>query len=160
MNRPIIIYVDDQRDVLASLSKDLTLFDTHFETIGCESANEAYEILEEKDAEGRNVALIICDHVMPEWNGVDFLSEINEDMRFTKIKKLLLTGLATHEDTIRAINNASIDYYIEKPWNSDDLIKTVKVLITKYLLHSGIDYNKYIEILDQQILYRDLRKQT
>jgi two-component system chemotaxis response regulator CheY len=157
MQKPNIVCVDDQREVLATLKKDLDGFLNFFKIEYCESAEEAYEIIEEIDEKGENLALLICDHIMPVSNGIDFLIEVDNDIRFQKTKKLLLTGLATHQDTIIAINNANIDYYVEKPWESADLINAVKHLLTKYILTSSIDYSEFISILDQELLYKELR---
>tara|TARA_B100002003_G_C14002015_1_gene483686 strand:- start:178 stop:663 length:486 start_codon:yes stop_codon:yes gene_type:complete len=157
MEKLNIICVDDQREVLATLNKDLDPLKNYFNIIECESADEAQEVLNEIDDEGEQVPLIICDHIMPGKNGIDFLIEINEDTRFLKTQKLILTGLATHQDTITAINKADIDQYMEKPWKREELIQTIKVLITKYLVHSGIDYQSLLEIMDQPTLYKELR---
>jgi two-component system chemotaxis response regulator CheY len=35
---------------------------------------------------------------------------------FKETRKILLTGQANHADTIRAVNEAHIDNYFEKPW--------------------------------------------
>ena len=155
-----IICVDDQREVLAALRKDLTFFEDAFEIIDCESAAEAAEVMDEIDAEGAYVALLICDHVMPEQNGVDFLTEVQHDLRFTHTRKLLLTGLATHEDTIEAINLADIDYYVPKPWHPDKLVDKVKTLLTRYILRTGLEYQPLLPYLDQQVLYKELRSRT
>ena len=152
-----IICVDDQRDVLAALLKDLDVFEAVFPVSDCESAQEARELLEEFDEKGMPAGLIICDHIMPEQNGIDFLAEIAEDTRFAKIKKLLLTGLATHADTIRAINNAHIDHYIEKPWQSDELADIIKKLLTAFVVENGYDYTRYGDLMDRDILLRDSR---
>lgn len=157
MQKPNIVCIDDQREVLATLKKDLEIFQEFFRIEYCESAEEANEIIEEIDDNGENLCLLICDHIMPVSNGIDFLIEVDKDIRFTKTQKLLLTGLATHKDTIIAINNANIDFYVEKPWESKDLIKAVKLLLTKFLLTSGIDYKDYLPILDQELLYKELR---
>ncbi len=158
MEKPNILCIDDQRDVLAALRKDLAEFLDYFNLVDCESAGEAKEVLEELDSEGQPIALIICDHVMPEKNGVDFLIDINEDSRFKDVKKLLLTGMATHKDTIEAINMANIDRYIEKPWDNTQLITWVKELVTQYIVHAGMDYQSFLPILDQSTLYKELRE--
>ena len=44
MKRPKIICVDDQREVLATLKKDLEEFTDLFKIEYCESAEEAYEL--------------------------------------------------------------------------------------------------------------------
>ena len=157
MEKPNIVCVDDQREVLATLKKDLEEFTELFKIEYCESAEEAFELIEEIDAEGDHLALLICDHIMPVSNGIDFLIEVDKDMRFIKTKKLLLTGLATHQDTIIAINNANIDYYVEKPWESENLIQAVKFLITKFILAVGIEYKNFLPVLDQELLYKELR---
>ena len=157
MEKINMMCIDDQRGVLMALRKDLGFFKDACTIIVCESADEAAEVLDEIDTAGEHLAVIICDHLMPGKSGVDFLIELNGDARFPKTKKLLLTGLATHQDTIVAINEAQIDRYIEKPWDKESLIQTVKVLLTLYLLQSGSDYKLYLKILDQQTLYRELR---
>jgi len=134
MQKPIIICVDDQREVLATLKKDLEEFIELFKIEYCESAEEANELIEEIDENGDHLVLLICDHIMPVSNGIDFLIEVDKDIRFTKTQKLLLTGLATHQDTIVAINSASIDFYVEKPWESKNLVGAVKNLIIKFRL--------------------------
>lgn len=157
MAKPNIICVDDQRDILATLKKELEIFRNYVTIYYCESADEASGVLEEIDAKGEQVAVIICDHVMPGKSGVEFLSEVNKDSRFSNTKKLLLTGLATHEDTIEAINRANINRYIGKPWETHDLVNKVRVLLTEYILQEGIDYNEFLPILDQDTLYARLR---
>lgn len=157
MEKLTIICIDDQREVLAALRKDLEELHEFCSIADCESADEAVELLDEIDEEGEIAALLICDHVMPGKNGVELLAEINQDLRFPKIKKLLLTGLATHQDTILAINKARIDHYIEKPWKKEDLLQQVKNLLTLFLLQSGIEYKPYLPVLDQETLYREIR---
>ncbi|KAA3604116.1 MAG: response regulator [Calditrichaeota bacterium] len=156
MEKLNIICVDDQSEVLATLRKNLEFFSEFFEITDCESAEEAWEEIEEIDSEGDFLALIVCDHVMPSKNGVEFLTEFYEDSRFPFTKKMLLTGLATHEDTISAINNAKIDCYIEKPWESAELIKTIQTLVTEFILEKGLEYQEMLPILDQQVVYRKL----
>lgn len=160
MDKLKIICLDDQREVLSTLTQNLTLFEKHLEIEECESAQEAEEILDEIDAEGNHVPVIISDHVMPGKNGVEFLTDVKSDGRFKYTKKVLLTGLATHKDTIKAINDAGIDKYLEKPWDGDELIQVVKVLLTRFLLEKGLDYDKYMEILDQNTLYEALKMKT
>ena len=158
MEKLSIICVDDQREVLAALRKDLESFTEYCTIIESESADETIEVFDEIDASGKQLALVICDHVMPGKSGIDLLVEIHQDLRYSKVKKLLLTGLATHRDTITAINEAHIDCYIEKPWDRENLIQTVKELLTQYLCESGIDYRPYLEIMDQNTLYQEIRR--
>ncbi len=157
MDKLTIIYVDDQREVLTTLSKDLQVFETHCTVEECESADEAWDLINELDAEGDKLAILISDHIMPGKNGVEFLTEIHDDGRFSLTRKMLLTGQATHQDTITAINQAGIEKYIEKPWKSDQLIEAVKVLLTRYIFDTGIDYEPYTPVLDQATLLNYLQ---
>lgn len=147
-----IIYIDDQIEVLGAIGKDLEVFEKYISLEECQSASEAWDLINKIDKKGNKIAVIICDHVMPNKTGVEFLSEINSDIRFSNTKKVLLTGQATHSDTIVAINNASIDKYIEKPWKSDLLTSEIKTLFTKYVFDEGIDYEQYKEVLDPWVI--------
>ncbi len=158
MSRINIICVDDQRDVLTTVSRDLQPLNNHIDIEECESADETLELIEDLDSEGKHIAVIISDHVMPGKSGVELLKEINEDNRFVNTKKVLLTGLATHQDTITAINQAGIDRYLEKPWHAEELLNNVKELLTAYIMESGLNYEKYMDVLDQPTLLNHLRK--
>lgn len=160
MDKLNIIYVDDQREVLSTISKDLQVFEKYISLEECESADEALNVLNEIEAESDYAAVIISDHIMPGKNGVEFLIEVNNDPCFSTTKKMLLTGQATHKDTIEAINEANIDNYIEKPWKAEKLVQIVKALLTEYVIAKGLDYQKYIPILDQQTLLENLSKQV
>ena len=153
-----IICVDDQREVLTTVSRDLSSLNQKISIEECESADETLELIEELDSEGKHIALIISDHVMPGKSGVELLKEVNEDSRFVATKKILLTGLATHQDTITAINQAGIDRYLEKPWNSDELLQNVKELLTAFIMECGLNYEKYMDVIDQPTLLSFLRK--
>jgi two-component system, chemotaxis family, chemotaxis protein CheY len=155
-----IIVVEDQREVLHAITKDLTTLEDILSVEECESANEALELMKAIEAGGDHVALIISDHVMPEKSGVDFLAEVHHDQRFRGTKKILLTGLATHSDTINAINKAAIDRYISKPWKGDELLGTVKTLLTEYIMEKGLAYETCLEWLDKDVVFEKLRKST
>lgn len=160
MDKIYIICVDDQPEVLNSVLEDIGSLEEKFFIEGCESAEEAEELMQEIDAKGNLVGLVISDHVMPNKNGVEFLTEVKESDMYPNLKKILLTGLATHEDTIRAINKAEIDYYFAKPWVKHDLLLKVKHLLTAFILDTGLDYQDYMIYMDQQLLYRRLKERV
>ncbi len=160
MDKLTILCLDDQRDVLAALRKDLEVLGGAVTVIACESVAEAVEVLDVMDKHAEEPALLICDHVMPGKNGIDFLIDFRKEGRFPKTRRVLLTGLATHRDTIEAINRAHIDHYIEKPWDGAELVRTVKGLLTRYVLEAGVDYKPYLGVLDQETLYGELRKRS
>nr|WP_086940350.1 response regulator [Thaumasiovibrio occultus] len=157
MEKINIICVDDQREVLSAVLNDLAPLASLFNIEDCESAAEALELMDELDAEGEMVALVISDHVMPGQTGVELLTEVSRDSRFIHTKKVLLTGQATHQDTIQAINDARIESYFEKPWKADTLLSTARNLVTEFIFDMGIDYQPYHDELDHSVVLRRLR---
>lgn len=160
MDNLFIVCVDDQREVLNALTADLEALEPLLQIEECESVSEAWDVIESIDQEGNHLALIITDQVMPENSGVDLLKKLSKDYRFDRTKTILLTGQATHKDTIDAINTTQLDLYVEKPWDREGLLKMIKTLITKYLLDAGIDYSDYTSVIDQETLLANLRKTT
>ncbi|MBY7806614.1 response regulator [Vibrio fluvialis] len=157
MEKLNIICVDDQREVLSAVLQDLKPLATWLNIEDCESAYEVLDLMDDLDAQGEHIALIISDHVMPGKTGVDLLTEVAEDSRFKGTKKVLLTGQATHTDTINAINAAGIDRYFEKPWNAKTLVECVRSLVTEYVFERGMDYTEWHDHLDQKIVLARLR---
>ncbi|MEZ8142233.1 hypothetical protein A1OO_18220 [Enterovibrio norvegicus FF-33] len=157
MEKVNIICVDDQREVLDAVLKDLAPLAVAFHIEDCESADEALALMDDLDAEGEHIALIISDHVMPEKTGVELLTEVSLDPRFRGTRKVLLTGQATHADTIEAINNACIERYFEKPWQAIVLQEAAKKLITHFVFDAGLDYRDYQAALDTQVILDRLK---
>ncbi len=152
-----VICVDDQKDVLDAVLRDLRPLENFFRIESAESAADCRELMNEIDERGENVGLVISDHVMPGEPGVNLLGWISETSRFWKTKKVLLTGLANQADTIQAINEAHIDRYFEKPWKGEELLEVAKKLLTAYILERGIAYEEFMPVLDQTELLNFLK---
>jgi two-component system chemotaxis response regulator CheY len=157
MEKIYIICIEDQREVLHTVLEHISIFEEKMIIEECESTAEALELMEEIDDEGDFVGLIISDHAMPIQTGVEFLVELREDERFKDTKKILLTGQATHMDTITAINGAAIDKYIEKPWQKDDLVEKSSILLTEFIIEKGIPYDPFLPILNKPRLFELLK---
>ncbi|PWI34966.1 hypothetical protein DI392_01420 [Vibrio albus] len=156
MEKLNLICVDDQREVLSAVLQDLESLGNWLNIEDCESADEALELMDELDAEGEYIAVVVSDHVMPGKTGVELLSEISGDARFSNTKKILLTGQATHRDTIAAINQARIESYFEKPWNAEELRNRVLTLVTEYIFDCGLDHSEIQSLLDQSVVLKRL----
>ncbi len=157
MEKLHVICVDDQQEVLSAVAQDLGVLSKWLIIEECESADEALEVMEEIDDNGDFVAVVISDHVMPKKTGIELLSEISQDNRFLHTKKVLLTGQATHVDTITAINQARIESYFEKPWQTELLIENIRTLTSEYIFDKGLDHTPYQAELNQQVLLHRLR---
>lgn len=157
MEKINIICVDDQQEVLDSVLRDLRPLAPLVRLEEASGSADCLKLARQIDAAGDHVAIVISDQVMPGESGTDLLGKLSNDHRFTKTRKVLLTGQATHADTINAINDGHIDNYIEKPWQPEKILSIVKRLLTLYILEAGIDYKPYMTILDQQTLFSKLR---
>ncbi len=157
MEKLNVICVDDQREVLSAVIQDLEPLSSWLNIEDCESGEEVLDLIEDLDAEGESIAVIVSDHVMPGMTGVELLTELSRDGRFKETKKVLLTGQATHSDTITAINTAGVSHYFEKPWKAEELVSCVRSLVTAYIFDRGFDYQPYHEHLDQNIVLERLR---
>ena len=152
-----IICVDDQQEVLDSVMRDLRPLTTHVRLEEASSVADCLQLIDQIDDDGDHVAIVISDQVMPGETGTELLGKVAADRRFSKTRKVLLTGQATHADTINAINDGHIDNYIEKPWQPEKLLATVKRLLTLYVLDAGLDHSEYMPVLDTTTLFTKLR---
>lgn len=150
MNKYLILCVDDERDVLDSVMNDLAELAAHFTIEAAESVAEARDILSDAKEEELQLALILCDHIMPDDLGVDFLIELNQSPETANARKLLLTGQAGLEETIQAVNHSSLDYFITKPWQGDALKKIVVDQLTSFVIAHDDNLMSWIRVLDAE----------
>lgn len=150
MSRYLILCVDDERDVLDSVVNDLSALESHFVIEAAESVAEAREILADAAADGLELALILCDHIMPEELGVDFLIALSNAPDTQKARKLLLTGQAGMEETVQAVNHASLDYFIAKPWSGDTLQHIVSDQLTTFVIDNDENLLPWVSVLDAE----------
>ncbi|AFY78331.1 PAS domain S-box/diguanylate cyclase (GGDEF) domain-containing protein [Pleurocapsa sp. PCC 7327] len=131
MSKGAIVCVDDERFVLIALRDQLTSFlGNEHEILLAQSASEALEVFAELEKEQIPIPLIICDRIMPQMSGEKLLIEIHA--RYPKTRKILLTGQASFEEVIDAVNHADLYRYISKPWDETDLSLTVREAIRSY----------------------------
>ncbi|MGF1725551.1 response regulator [Photobacterium nomapromontoriensis] len=156
MKKFLILCVDDEREVLDSVINDLSALDTHFVIEAAESVAEAKEVLADAITDHTPLALILCDHIMPGETGIDFLIELKHQEETTQARKILLTGQAGLEETVEAVNNASLDYYISKPWDGEQLKQVVIEQLTTFIINTEQELMPWIQILDAERLMQAL----
>ena len=133
----VIICIDDEPEVLDSVTRTLAQFEDFFPIETAESAKDARDLVESIIKVGNHLALVVCDHLMPGETGVALLSDLARDSRLPLTRKILLTGQASHEDTIDAINQGGIDYYVTKPWDADTLVEIVSKQLAHFFVNLG-----------------------
>ena len=122
-NRPTLVVVDDEPEVLRSLH-DLFRLEYRVHTFG-----RAVEALEALGTLG-DVAVILSDQRMPEMTGVEFLEKARRT--HPDATRLLITGYADIKAVIDAINQGHIARYITKPWDSEELAAVVRASAEKH----------------------------
>ena len=148
MSEIAIVVVEDEREVRDAVVRDLSPFARSFRIEAAEDVDDAQNLLAELDGGGVLTGLILCDHLLPGMLGIDFLIELEAEPKTQGTRKVLLTGQAGLEDTIRAVNEAKLDYYVAKPWSPEDLHEVVKSQLTEFVLASEEDVLPYVSILD------------
>ena len=144
-----ILCVDDEDIILNSLRRELS------EALGrnyiIETANggqeglRLFEILLKQDYQ---VPVVIADQIMPGIKGDEFLRKIHAIAPETL--KIMLTGQADKHAITRALNQAELYRYIEKPWESIDLALTVKEAVRRYVHEKKLKH--------QNLLLRSLNR--
>lgn len=117
MRKEKILIVDDEEMITDSIATYLELT-TELIVFTTNNPLEGIEIVKENQ-----IDLVISDFLMPEINGINFFKKIREINN--EIVLILLTGYADKENAIKAINEVGLYYYIEKPWNNEELVKIV-----------------------------------
>lgn len=116
MEKPALLVVDDEPEVLRAVARDLRKrYGQDYRILRAESGAQGLEALDELRARGEPVALVLSDQRMPQMDGVALLGAARE--RFPSTKRALLTAYADTSAAIDAINRSQIDYYLLKPWD-------------------------------------------
>ncbi len=127
-----ILVVDDEAMVLTSIQGLLEL-ETDFKVLPFTSPGEALAHLKESDCQPAAVDMVISDYYMPGMNGIELLNEVKKlDPTITRV---ILTGYADKENAIRAINEARLFHYLQKPWDNLQLLVTIRNGLERRKLH-------------------------
>jgi thioredoxin reductase (NADPH) len=114
--KPIIFCVDDDREVLAAIERDLRQhYKDAYRIMKSNDASEALAVLRQLSQRNTPVALFLADQRMPGMTGTEFLAEARKI--FPDAKKVLLTAYADTEAAIVSINEIGLDHYLMKPWD-------------------------------------------
>lgn len=116
MSRPTILTVDDDREVLRAIERDLRRqYREHYRVLKADSGQSALEALRELKVRNDALALLLVDQRMPGMSGVEFIKHASD--LFPDAKRVLLTAYADTDAAIRAINEANVNHYLLKPWD-------------------------------------------
>jgi len=137
-----ILYVDDEENNLISFKATFRLKYKVFTAI---SGSDAIKILEEN-----LIHVIITDQRMPNMTGVEFLEKVID--KFADPIRILLTGFTDMNAVVDAINKGKIFHYLTKPWNEEELDKTIERAFDIYMEKEKIkQMNEKLEISNSQL---------
>ncbi|NJK55031.1 MAG: response regulator [Pleurocapsa sp. SU_5_0] len=124
MSESAILCVDDEVVILDSLKEQLKRkFGDRFIYEVAESADEAWEVIEELQQDEIQVIAIVSDWLMPGIKGDEFLIQIHQ--RFPQLITVMLTGQADEEAIERAKKQANLHACLHKPWTEQELTQII-----------------------------------
>lgn len=140
-----ILVVDDEEKVRKSLSG--LLEDHGYEVMTAVSGPECLQMMS-----AHHFDLVILDIVMPEMSGIEVLQKIKERYKDTEV--IIITAYADKEKAIATFRLNAYDF-IEKPFESKDILNTIAHCLTQLELRKEIEErNRQLAMAEEK--YRDL----
>ncbi|HEY7290387.1 MAG TPA: FAD-dependent oxidoreductase [Vicinamibacterales bacterium] len=116
MNKPVILAVDDDAQVLAAVRRDLrTQYKSRYTIASATSGEEALTAMRELKSRGDALAMLISDQRMPGMLGNEVLAR-SRDI-YPDARRVLLTAYSDIDAAVKGINVAHLDHYLSKPWD-------------------------------------------
>jgi two-component system probable response regulator PhcQ len=112
-----VLLVDDEPSIRETLTR--TLRREPYEIVDAASGQEALRTLASK-----RVDVVVADERMPGMTGTELLSRIRES--YPDVMRIMLTGHASLDAAIRAINEGEVYRFLTKPCNPADLAMTIR----------------------------------
>ena len=121
-----VLIVDDQASIRGILQEALAR--EGYRVLSAPAAESALLILESE-----TVDAVISDEKMPGMSGTQFLGIVRQ--RYPDTIRIILTGYASLDTAIRAINEGEIYRFFTKPCNIVDLVVTLQQGLRQRDLH-------------------------
>lgn len=117
-NKEILVVEDDE--LIRRLQK-IKLEKAGYQVFEAEDGLEAWNMIQDN-----NYSLIIIDVFLPKLDGFQLLENIQKQE--SSAKTIMLSGKSQEKD-IKKAYNIGVDSYMTKPFDSDDLVETVKSVL-------------------------------
>jgi two-component system probable response regulator PhcQ len=118
-----VLAVDDEPEVLDSLRR--TLRNEGYPVLCTTSPLEALALVDRGAAQ-----VVIADIDMPEMSGTELVARIQAS--HPEVVRILLTGDASLESALAAINEGGVHRYLTKPWQKDKLRGVVREALVRF----------------------------
>lgn len=144
--RARILLVDDEPNILKAVGR---LLRDDYDTVSATSGPEGLEIL----AREPPFAVVLSDMMMPIMRGSEFLRLVRDEAPETT--RMLLTGHATIQAAIEAVNMADVYRFLLKPCGPDDLQRAVADAVA----HHRLITNRRVLQEETERLNRELQRE-
>jgi DNA-binding NtrC family response regulator len=124
-----ILIVDDDINVLAALKRALLEEPYEYKIHTANNGVDGLNILKEN-----KIKLVISDEKMPGMSGTEFLAAVKK--LFPETIRIMLTGHASIQAAMKAVNNGEIYRFFAKPWDDIELKLAIRSAIEKYDLEA------------------------
>jgi DNA-binding response OmpR family regulator len=101
--------------------------------------SDGYTVIEASDAdEGfkkiktQHIDLVICDVLMPQKTGLQFLAEMKADQAMKDIPVILMSVLGEHEDIERGLKAGASDYLIKGKAGPNDVLSKIRTVLASH----------------------------
>lgn len=115
-----VIIADDSMVVRSIVARAITPLG--YRPLPAVNGKAAIEILEKS---GNGVGLILMDWNMPVLDGIQALSEIKADRRFSSIPVIMLTS-ESDDNKVKQAFVSGAAAYVKKPFTPDELVQTIR----------------------------------
>ena len=112
-----ILFVDDEPNILRALKR--ALFKMNINMLLADSGKKALELLE-----SNTVHVVVSDMKMPHMSGAELLEQVAK--LYPETFRVVLTGFADIDSTIKAVNQGKIHRYLQKPWDNQELMNSLE----------------------------------
>ena len=118
--RQILVVDDDPVNArfIASLLRE-----NDYDVLVAEDGEQALELVRNHE-----LAMVVCDLVMPYRDGYSVLRAIRRDEKFHDLPVLLLSMRDREEDIVRGLEEGADDYVI-KPFNARELMARIRKIL-------------------------------
>lgn len=122
MSQKCIVIVDDEPQVLASMSRCLRKVDANIHTF--ESPLKAIE-----EAIKLKPSIVVSDQRMPFMSGIEMIAQMRD--KGLSFDAVLVSAFNDFNDVAEAFNKGVIQKYLAKPWDNEELRKIVNSSLAK-----------------------------
>ncbi len=112
-----VLCVDDEQNILRAIKRALFSLDVDLTLV--DSGEKALDVMKEK-----TIHVVISDMKMPGMTGAELLEQVAA--HYPDTFRVVLTGFADIDATIKAVNQGRIHRYLQKPWDNQELINTIE----------------------------------